>query len=85
MTTATISAKGWVVIPAKERKELGLAPGSKVVIRRDGDGVRISPLPDAPVAAMCGMLKSKERLTVCLVEEHRKEVERDEKRSRPRM
>jgi len=30
MTTATVSAKGWVVIPKKYRKKYGFRPSTKV-------------------------------------------------------
>jgi AbrB family looped-hinge helix DNA binding protein len=38
---ATISSKGQLVIPAKLRKELGLKPGVRVVIKKQGKGLLI--------------------------------------------
>ena len=82
MTTAKVSSKGCVVIPAKDRKDLGITPGSTVTITRNGNGLLVSPVPSDPIAASFGMLKCKESLTEYLVKEHRKEVARDEKRLR---
>ncbi len=41
--SAVMSSKGQLVIPAKLRKELGLKPGVRVVIRKQGNGLLIEP------------------------------------------
>ncbi|MDD2454878.1 MAG: AbrB/MazE/SpoVT family DNA-binding domain-containing protein [Kiritimatiellae bacterium] len=80
MVTATVSAKGWIVIPAKERREFGIAPGTKVIIRKDGDALRISPATPDPIAQAYGMLSGEKSLSTALLKEHEKEMIREEKR-----
>jgi AbrB family looped-hinge helix DNA binding protein len=41
--SAVMSSKGQLVIPAKLRKELGLKPGVRVVIKKQGKGLHIEP------------------------------------------
>lgn len=80
MTTMTISAKGWVVIPAELRKKYGLTPGTKVAIVDYGGRLSIIRIPDDPINAMMGFLADDgPSLTQEIVEEHRREVEADEK------
>jgi len=76
--TLTVSAKGWVVIPAEIRKKYGLTPGKKVRIVEYGGGFSMFPVPDNPIAAAEGMLAGGPSLTKELIEEHRREVEADE-------
>ena len=55
MTIATVSKKGWVVIPKLFRKKYGLKPGSRVQVVDYGGGISIIPLPDDPITALRGM------------------------------
>ena len=80
MVTATVSAKGWIVIPAKERREFGIAPGTKVIIRKDGDALRISPATPNPIAKAHGMLAGGKSLCTTLLKKHEQEMIREEKR-----
>jgi AbrB family looped-hinge helix DNA binding protein len=80
MMEATISAKGWIVIPAEYRAKYNLKPGTRVSIVDYGGSLTIVRVPDDPIEASHGMLKGKESLTRVLLEEHRKERERDERR-----
>lgn len=41
MSTATVSDKGQVVIPAAIRHRLGIVPGSKLAFELEGDGIRV--------------------------------------------
>jgi AbrB family looped-hinge helix DNA binding protein len=76
-----ISPKGWVVIPKNLRKKYGLAPGSRVAVVDYGGVLSIVPVPEDPIAALRGMFSSyKGSLTAELLEEHRREQERDERR-----
>ncbi|GAB4579743.1 MAG: hypothetical protein Fur0022_24820 [Anaerolineales bacterium] len=77
MTTLTVSAKGWIVIPAEIRKKYRLEPGTKVRIVDYGGGLSIIRLPDDPINEMMGFLSGGPSLTQELVEEHRREVEAD--------
>lgn len=89
MTIATVSAKGWVVIPKEIRDRHGLHPGRKVRIV-DCEGVLyLLPVPEDPIASAYGMLKEyPERypgipLTEELITEHRQEVEREQATTEP--
>ena len=79
MTMATVSAKGWVVIPREMRIKYGLKKGKKVhVIDLEGRIVVI-PVADDPIAAGFGMLKGGPSLTEGLLEDRRWELEREER------
>jgi AbrB family looped-hinge helix DNA binding protein len=75
----TISSKGWVVIPAELRKKYGLKPGDAVNVIDYGGTLALVPALDDPVQAARGLLAGPESLTAELVDEHRREVERDER------
>jgi AbrB family looped-hinge helix DNA binding protein len=49
-----MSSKGQLVIPAKLRKELGLKPGVRVVIRKQGNGLLIESGAYEAVLALRG-------------------------------
>jgi len=53
-SSAVMSSKGQLVIPAKLRAELGLKPGVRVVIRRQGKGLLIEPNAYEAVKALRG-------------------------------
>jgi len=73
------SSKGQVVIPKQIREELGIRPGKKVLFRLVGNHAEIVPLPDDPVRAMRGMLKSDTSLAEELLKERRRDNEIDER------
>ncbi len=76
MMTATISHKGWVVIPAELRKKYKLVPGARVMLVDYGGVLGIVPaLPNAIKASM-GMLKGGSSLTKALLAERRREREK---------
>jgi AbrB family looped-hinge helix DNA binding protein len=79
MKTVTVSQKGWVVIPADLRKKYDLKSGSKVTFAEVEGGIQIIPIPDDPIAALTGMFKDAPELLQDLLDERRKETERDEK------
>jgi AbrB family looped-hinge helix DNA binding protein len=82
MSSLRVSAKGWVVIPSQLRKKYGLTPGRRVAIVDYGGSLGIVPIPDDPIAAMDGMFASLggASWTEEIIEEHRKEREREERR-----
>ena len=77
MTILTVSNKGWVVIPAELRKKYNLTPGTEVVIVDYGGVLSIVPASKDPIEAGAGMLKGADSLTEAIVEEHRRERERE--------
>ncbi len=77
MLTVTVSAKGWVVIPADLRKKYGIKPGSKLQFVDYGGAMELIPVPDNPIEAAAGMLKGNKSLTQALLEEHRHELDHE--------
>jgi len=79
MHTATVSAKGWVVIPKAMREKHGLEKGSRVQIVDYGQVLAIVPLPDDPVASLHGMFEGGPSLTKELLAEREQERRREER------
>jgi AbrB family looped-hinge helix DNA binding protein len=80
MSHATVSAKGWVVIPRDLRRKYGLKPGTAVEIVDYGGELAVVPVPRDPVAALFGMFAHRGgSLTEELLAERRREHERDER------
>jgi AbrB family looped-hinge helix DNA binding protein len=79
MHTATVSAKGWVVIPKAMREKHGLEKGSRVQIVDYGEVLAIVPLPDDPVEALHGMFAGGPSLTEELLAEREQERTREER------
>jgi AbrB family looped-hinge helix DNA binding protein len=76
--TATLSAKGWVVIPKEIRDSLGLKKGDRLrVIERNGE-IILRRAPKDPVAAGWGMLKGGMSMAEFL-EEKKRELEEEER------
>lgn len=73
MEHATISAKGWIVIPAHYRAKYDLKPGTRVRVVDYGGVLALVPVPAEPIRAARGMLKGKPSLTRALLTEHQKE------------
>lgn len=80
MPTVLTSAKGQVVIPKKERDLLGIKPGTRVVVTAVDDHIEIRPLPENPIEHFHGFFKGGPSLTKALLDERRKEREREEKK-----
>ena len=78
MRTATVSTKGWVVIPKDLRDKLGLKKGSQVQIVECGRVLALVPLPDDPVEALRGLLAEGPSLTEDLLAERARQREREE-------
>ena len=80
-TYATVSTKGQLVIPASIREELGIEPGTRVAIRREGPEVVLKP---ETLMAKLAMIKKMRGITaggpsLCddLLEDRRRERERE--------
>jgi AbrB family looped-hinge helix DNA binding protein len=78
MHTATISTKGWVVIPKYLRDKYGLRKGSRVQVVEYDHALVLVPLPDDPVQALHGMLPGGPSLTADLLAEHARERAQEE-------
>ncbi len=77
MSTAKVSAKGWVVIPRQLRARYGLKKGSRVQVIDYGGVLAIVPVADDPIETTQGMLKGGRSLTRALEESRRKDAERE--------
>ena len=76
--TATVSEKGWVVIPKELRDRLGLAKGTKVVIIEHAGHISMTPVSKDPVRAAAGMFADGPDLTGSLLREREEERLREE-------
>jgi AbrB family looped-hinge helix DNA binding protein len=64
MTTVVLSSKGQLVLPAEVRQHFGLAPGSRLELVQEPDGIRLivpHTGPQADVASGFGMLKPRSK------------------------
>ena len=43
-TGVTVSKRGYIVLPANLRKEMGIKPGTKVILTRDNDRIVLTPV-----------------------------------------
>ena len=80
MSTATVSAKGWVVIPLEIRKRYGLKKGDRVHFIDYGGRIALVPAAKDPVAAGFGMFKGGPSMTEELLKDRREELEREERK-----
>ena len=78
MHTATVSAKGWVVIPKSIRDKYGLKKGSRVQVLDYGQMLAIVPLPDDPIEALHGMFETGPSLTGDLLTERKRDRPKEE-------
>jgi AbrB family looped-hinge helix DNA binding protein len=80
MNEATVSTKGWVVIPKVYRQKYNLRPGARVQIVDYGGGLSIVPLSDDPIESLHGLLAGGPSLTGDLLAERQKEKEKEDGR-----
>ena len=82
MATATISEKGWVVIPAELRKKYELQAGAQVIFVDYGGVLAIVPALKHPVREAAGLVKGERSLLQALKEERAREQDRERRRAR---
>ncbi len=73
------SSKGQIVIPADIRRRKGMTPGAYIEVTETEDGVLLRSLSDDPIRAARGMFAHVGPLTPGLLEDRRKELEREER------
>ena len=78
MAMATVSGKGWIVIPKEMRERFGLKKGDKVHIIDDYGSIIIVPVSKDPIAEGRGMLKGGTG-TEGLLADRRWELEKEER------
>jgi len=72
-----MSQKGQVLIPKAIREKYGVRPGMRIQVLARPDGIVLKPAPENPIDAACGFLEGDFSLTGDLMEERRKEREKD--------
>jgi AbrB family looped-hinge helix DNA binding protein len=77
VTTAKVSAKGWIVIPAELRRKYHIEPGRKIQIVDYGGVLSLVPVLEDPVHEGRGALAGGTSLTAALLEERRRERQRE--------
>jgi AbrB family looped-hinge helix DNA binding protein len=80
MAIIKTSNRGQIVIPKSIRKQLNIVSGKKLSIRAEGGCAVITPIPDDPVEAFCGIFQGRSSLTKALENERRKDRERESKK-----
>ena len=75
--TATVSSKGWVVIPAEYRRKYKLRPGNQVRIVDYGGALSIVPASGDPVKGARGLLKGPRPLVRALRRAKKQERRRE--------
>lgn len=76
-STATVSAKGWIVIPAELRRKYHIEPGGQIRIVDYGGTLGLVPALEDPIREARGALAGKTLLTQALLEERRRERARE--------
>jgi AbrB family looped-hinge helix DNA binding protein len=75
-TYATVSSKGQLVIPAELREQLGIGPGTRIAIIRDGNRIVLEPINEEYIRSLKGCLAGGPSLTDALLKERREEERR---------
>lgn len=75
------SNRGQIVIPKEVRKKLQIRPGKRLLLKTEGDHILLRPLPDDPVEYFCGIFEEGPSLTKALIEERRKDRDRESKKA----
>ncbi len=80
MSTARVSSKGQVVIPAEMRKRHGIRPGTPIGISERDGVIVLRPLDEKFFDQLAGALGTEGgSWTDALIEEHRLDREREDK------
>jgi AbrB family looped-hinge helix DNA binding protein len=80
MPVVTASSRGQIVIPKEIRKRLNIVAGRRLSVKTEGDHVLLTPLPEDPVEAFCGIFKERSSLTEALTEHRKRDKHREEKK-----
>ncbi|HTV13504.1 MAG TPA: AbrB/MazE/SpoVT family DNA-binding domain-containing protein [Acidobacteriaceae bacterium] len=75
-THATVSTKGQLVIPAELRDELGIRPGTRIAILREGNRIILEPVNAEYIRSLKGSLAGGPSMTEALLKDRRAEERR---------
>jgi len=73
---ATVSTKGQFVIPADIREALGIRPGTRIAVLREGNRIILEPVNREYVRKLRGSTAGGASLTDSLLKERREEERR---------
>lgn len=79
MTITSVTVKGQVVIPSAIRKRLNIKQGTRLCVVESGGKVILQPMNENYLDQVAGVLRTKGRLLKDLLEERRKEKQREDK------
>jgi AbrB family looped-hinge helix DNA binding protein len=82
METSVVTMKGQMVVPARIRRKLKIKKGTKLVIIEQDNGFLVKPLDRKFFEHFAGILPAKGKASKALLEERRKEREREDARAR---
>jgi AbrB family looped-hinge helix DNA binding protein len=82
METSVVTQKGQMVVPARIRRKLKIKRGTRLVIIEQDNGFLVKPLDRKFFEHFAGILPSKGKASKALLEERRKEREREDARAR---
>ncbi|MFA4989148.1 MAG: AbrB/MazE/SpoVT family DNA-binding domain-containing protein [Candidatus Omnitrophota bacterium] len=77
MTTAIVTSKGQIVIPSRIRRRLNIKRGTKLYIEEKGNELVLGAVTPAYFESIAGVLPTKGKLSKTLIEERRKDKERE--------
>lgn len=80
MAKVKVSVKGQIVIPAQVRHRHGIKPGGWVEILDFGTALVLGQVPDDPVTAMRGVLKSPRSVAELVAGDRREELMYEERK-----
>lgn len=75
MALTSLSVKGQVVIPKSLRETLGLRPGDRFIVSREGEAIILKPIKKEVAARLYGKYKGLE-LLADLEKEHLQEIKK---------
>jgi AbrB family looped-hinge helix DNA binding protein len=82
METSVVTASGMITVPVRIRRKFGIKKGTKVAfIEQDGKLI-MQPLSKDYFTKMAGILGTKGKLLKALMEERKREREREDARAR---
>lgn len=79
MAIVKTSSKCQIVIPKEIRNRVNIKPNKRVLLEVVKDHIELTPLPDDPIEALCGIFKGAS-LTDALLKERRKEFQHEEEK-----